>query len=247
MPYTPLTKRALDLSFEVHKDQRDKSGRPYVYHPFHLADQMHDEAAACVALLHDTVEDGDITLQDLANQGFPPEVVSAVAALTHDSAVPYMNYVLGLRANPLARQVKLADLRHNANLARLNKVRPSDRRRQVKYLMAQALLDDSADRYDAFLEPPVWRKRVPLDAQRLNFLSLFYTTEGEVLRLSLDVETAADEHHQIDARYLDALREAFSSAPSLFEGLAAAVAEGGMGAVLGTLRQAGIPYRSFYY
>ena len=66
MIYTPLTKKALKISFKAHKDQVDKSGLPYVYHPFHLAEQMNDEYSTCVALLHDVVEDTDISLDDLA-------------------------------------------------------------------------------------------------------------------------------------------------------------------------------------
>ena len=78
MIYTPLTKKALKISFKAHKDQVDKSGLPYVYHPFHLAEQMNDECSICVALLHDVVEDTDISLDDLASDGFPAEVIEAL-------------------------------------------------------------------------------------------------------------------------------------------------------------------------
>ena len=245
MPYTTLTKRALKLSFSVHQHQRDKSGLPYVYHPFHLADQMRTEEAACVALLHDAVEDGGITLADLTNLEFPDSVVDAVAALTHDLSVPYMEYVLGLRGNPLAREVMLADLRHNANLSRLDKVRNADRRRRIKYLIAQALLDDSADCYDSTLEPPVWRKRIPLDDNRLHFLSLFYTQDGEVQRCSLDVEAASDEHHVFDACFMGQINEALNPKRSLYEALADAIAGEGVPSVLSTIRSLGVPIKSF--
>lgn len=65
MIYTPLTKKALKISFAAHKDQVDKGGMPYVYHPFHLAEQMKDEYTTCVALLHDVVEDTHITVEYL--------------------------------------------------------------------------------------------------------------------------------------------------------------------------------------
>ena len=55
MLYTPLTKKALKLSFAAHKDQLDKSGMPYVYHPFHVAEQMETEETVAVALLHDVI------------------------------------------------------------------------------------------------------------------------------------------------------------------------------------------------
>ena len=77
MIYTPLTKKALKLCFEVHKNQTDKSGMPYVFHPFHLAEQMKDEYTVCTALLHDVVEDSHVTPEDLRNYGFPDEVVNA--------------------------------------------------------------------------------------------------------------------------------------------------------------------------
>ena len=62
MIYSELTKKAMKLSFEAHKDQVDKGGMPYIYHPFHLAEQMNTEETVIVALLHDVVEDTAYTL-----------------------------------------------------------------------------------------------------------------------------------------------------------------------------------------
>ena len=70
MIYTEMTKKALKLCFEAHKEQIDKSGMPYVFHPFHLAEQMQDEETTIVALLHDVIEDTDYTLDDLRKMGF---------------------------------------------------------------------------------------------------------------------------------------------------------------------------------
>lgn len=120
MIYTENTKKALKLCFEAHKEQTDKSGLPYVFHPFHLAEQMEDEDTTVTALLHDVVEDTDYTLEDLAAMGFSRNVTEALDLLTHNEAVPYMEYVKALRNNPIARRVKLADLRHNSDLHRLN-------------------------------------------------------------------------------------------------------------------------------
>ena len=72
--YTPQTKMALKLCFEAHKDQLDKSGMPYVFHPFHLAEQMDSEKTTVVALLHDVVEDTDYTLEDLTEMGFDSDL-----------------------------------------------------------------------------------------------------------------------------------------------------------------------------
>ena len=83
MIYTALTKKAMKISFEAHKDQVDKCGIPYVYHPFHIAEQMTDEITTCVALLHDVIEDTNTTIDDLRNDGFPDEVLEALELLTH--------------------------------------------------------------------------------------------------------------------------------------------------------------------
>ena len=118
MIYTPLTNQAMLLAYRAHDGHLDHGGVPYVFHPLHLAEQMDDEISACVALLHDVVEDTDVTLEALARQ-FPPEVVEAVALLTHDDGEDYFDYVRRLKSNPVAKKVKLADLAHNSDESRL--------------------------------------------------------------------------------------------------------------------------------
>lgn len=139
MIYTDLTKKALKISFDAHKDQVDKSGMPYVYHPFHLAEQMDDEYSTCVALLHDVVEDTDTTLDDLAKI-FPKEVTDAIALMTHDDSVPYLEYVKTIKSNPIASKVKLADLKHNSDLTRLDTVDDKALERVEKYKKAINIL-----------------------------------------------------------------------------------------------------------
>ena len=117
MIYTELTKKAMGIAYKAHHGQVDKSGVPYVFHPLHLAETMDDEISCCVALLHDVVEDTDITLEELAEQ-FPPAVIHAVALLTHDQDVDYFDYVRAIKTNPIAKQVKLADLAHNSDTSR---------------------------------------------------------------------------------------------------------------------------------
>ena len=75
MIYTELTKKAMKISFNAHKNQVDKTGVPNVYHPMHLAEKMKEEYSCCVALLHDVVEDTDMTFEDLEKEGFPKEVI----------------------------------------------------------------------------------------------------------------------------------------------------------------------------
>ena len=141
MIYTPLTKKALRLCFKAHRDQLDKSGIPYVFHPFHVAESMPDEITTTVALLHDVVEDTDYTLEDLAAMGFPQAVTDALALMTHDDSVPYLDYVAALKSNPVARCVKLSDLRHNSDLSRLDVVDEKALARVEKYGKAIEMLE----------------------------------------------------------------------------------------------------------
>ena len=141
MIYTPKTKMALKLCFAAHKEQLDKCGIPYVFHPFHLAEQMQTEETTIVALLHDVVEDTDYTLEDIAAMGFDPVITDALTLLTHDEAVPYMDYVRAIKDNPVAKAVKLADLKHNSDLSRLDIVDEKALARREKYLKALELLE----------------------------------------------------------------------------------------------------------
>ena len=120
MIYTELTKKAMKIAYDAHHGQLDKGGLPYVFHPWHLAEQMDDEISTIAALLHDVVEDTDWTLEQLEAEGFPPESMEALGLLTHPEGQPYMEYVAGLRHNSVAVKVKLADLRHNSDFTRLS-------------------------------------------------------------------------------------------------------------------------------
>ena len=145
MIYTDLTKKALCLCFEAHKEQKDKTGLPYVFHPFHLAEQMTDELSTICALLHDVIEDTDITIEDLSKMGFPPRVLEVLRLLTHDPAVPYFDYVAAISVDPIAKRVKLADLRHNSDLSRM-KAEDIDEwalKRTEKYKKAIAMLTEN--------------------------------------------------------------------------------------------------------
>lgn len=117
MVYTPLTNQAMRIAYQAHHGQFDYNGIPYIFHPIHLAEQMDDEYTCCVALLHDTVEDTAVTLEEL-KAAFPPEVTDAIALLTHSHDVDYFDYVRAIKDNPIARKVKLADLAHNSDQTR---------------------------------------------------------------------------------------------------------------------------------
>ena len=142
MIYTPLTNKALVFAYNAHHGHLDYNGIPYIFHPLHLAEQMDEEIACCAALLHDVVEDTAVSLEDLAAV-FPPEVVEAVALLTHEEGTDYFDYVRRIRSNPIALKVKLADLAHNSDATRFAGVSvPEDRIGYFrdKYTKAKAIL-----------------------------------------------------------------------------------------------------------
>ena len=119
MLYTPQTKLAMEIAYAAHHGQRDKGGAPYVFHPFHLAEQMATEVEATAALLHDVVEDTEWTFEGLLEAGISEEVVEVLRFLTHPEGEPYLDYVRRLLPNPVARKIKLADIRHNSDMSRL--------------------------------------------------------------------------------------------------------------------------------
>lgn len=133
MIYTAMTKSALKLMYKQHEGQVDRAGIPYVFHPFHLAERMDDEISTTVALLHDVVEDTDMTFDRLKEYGYPSVVIDALKCLTHDPKVDYFDYVKNIGTNPIATKVKIADLEHNSDLSRLKKVTDKDLQRVEKY------------------------------------------------------------------------------------------------------------------
>lgn len=100
---------------------------------------MSDETTTIVALLHDVVEDTDYTLNDLSDSN---EVIEALTLLTHDDDVEYMDYVSLIKNNPVAKAVKIADLKHNSDITRLDAVDEKVLKRVEKYKNALALLEE---------------------------------------------------------------------------------------------------------
>ena len=117
MIYTEMSIKAMKIAYEAHLGQLDYNDVPYIFHPYHLAEQMDDEVSCTVALLHDVVEDTPITLSDL-EQIFPAQVVEIVRLLTHDEGVDYFDYIREIKKNPIATKVKLEDLKHNSDESR---------------------------------------------------------------------------------------------------------------------------------
>lgn len=142
MLYTPLTCKAMKIAYTAHHGQVDKGGLPYIFHPYHLAEQMEDETSCCAALLHDVAEDTAVTLEDLAKE-FPPEVMEVLKLLTHREEVPYYDYVRAIRANPIAVKIKLADIAHNSDQSRCPNLTPAQLAYfREKYARAAAILTE---------------------------------------------------------------------------------------------------------
>lgn len=142
MLYTPQTKLAMQIAYTAHHGQTDKGGMPYIFHPYHLAEQMDTETEITAALLHDVVEDTDWTLDGLKQAGISQEVLDVLELLTHPKGMPYMDYIHRLLPNPTARKIKLADIRHNGDFTRLDSPQgPKAAYFQNKYAEATALLE----------------------------------------------------------------------------------------------------------
>ena len=145
MIYTDLTNKALKIAYAAHDGQTDKAGMPYIFHPYHLAEQMDDEISVCVALLHDVAEDTAVTLESLA-EIFPQEVMEPLRLLTHKKGDDYLEYVKALKQNPTAKKVKLADLAHNSDQSRFSGIPSISEEMLVyfrkKYAAAKAILEE---------------------------------------------------------------------------------------------------------
>lgn len=124
---------ALAIARKAHAGQVDKAGVDYIQHPLYVASQIKTEQEKAVALLHDVLEDSDITVADLLAYGLSNEVVTAVQTLTKKKGQSYQDYLEKVKSNNLARVVKLADLKHNSDLSRLKTVSNTDYERVKKY------------------------------------------------------------------------------------------------------------------
>lgn len=131
---------ALKIAVLAHQDQTDKGGVPYIGHPIAVSQMVEREDEKIVALLHDVIEDSNITIEDLKWYGFPEEILCAISLLTKRNGTPYQEYLSNLKENDLARAVKIADLTHNSDLSRLKKITEEDRLRKEQYEKAIRLL-----------------------------------------------------------------------------------------------------------
>ena len=136
LSYNEQFQIALELAVEKHKNQTDKAGNPYILHPLHVMENVNNKEGKIVAILHDIIEDTYITENYLLKIGLSKRIVDAVVALTRSEDMDYQEYIKNLSSNPLAKEVKLADLEHNMDLKRLPTLEKKDLERNRKYQIA---------------------------------------------------------------------------------------------------------------
>ena len=136
---TKLTRKAMIIAYEAHKNQVDKSGVPNIYHPIHVAEQMDTENECIIALLHDVVEDTNVTFKQL-EEVFSKEIIDILKLLTREENIEYDEYIKRIKNNSIACKVKIADLTHNLDKTRLDFVTEVDVKRNEKYKKALQIL-----------------------------------------------------------------------------------------------------------
>lgn len=127
--------RAYLIARKAHKGQKDRAGVAYIKHPVYVARHVKGKEAKIVALLHDVVEDTPVSLEYLSTV-FDKNIIKAVKTLTRNRSMTYRDYILEVKKNKLARQVKIQDLMHNMKISRLKTVTMHDARRFQKYACA---------------------------------------------------------------------------------------------------------------
>ena len=140
--YNELYDCALRIAIRAHEGQKDKSGREYIMHPIRVAERCKDPRAKIVALLHDTIEDTDVTADYLRSEGFPEEIVGAVLSVTKQEGEIYEDFVRRAAENPISKEVKIADLEDNMDIRRLKEITDEDVVRLRKYLRSWQYLKD---------------------------------------------------------------------------------------------------------
>ncbi|MBC8311194.1 MAG: GTP pyrophosphokinase [Candidatus Marinimicrobia bacterium] len=132
--------KAKELATLHHEGQTDKVGKPYILHPLRLMEAVNSTNEKIVAVLHDIVEDTDVSFDDLQTEGFNETVIEAIKCVTKIDGENYEDFIERISHNKLATTVKLADLEDNMDLSRLPKVTDSDLERVEKYKRAKKYL-----------------------------------------------------------------------------------------------------------
>ncbi len=128
--------RALAIAATAHEGQLDKGGSPYILHPIRVMLRVDTVEERIAAIMHDVVEDSDVTLDSLRSEGFSDAVLNAIHALTKRPGEKYEDFIDRSAADPIAREVKLADLAENSDLTRIPAPTAIDHERIARYRRA---------------------------------------------------------------------------------------------------------------
>ena len=134
---------AIQLASEAHSGQQDKAGKPYILHPIRVMLSVSTTDEQIAAILHDTVEDTDVTYEQLSEAGFSAEIISAVRALTKLDGESRVEAARRAVKHPIARQVKLADVKDNLDISRIPHLTDKDHARLDEYKLVQEILRSS--------------------------------------------------------------------------------------------------------
>ena len=135
-----IFEKALYIAQKAHNGQTDKAGKPYILHPIRVAQRCNTDTERIVALLHDVIEDTDITPNNLYSAGFSKTIVDAVLSVTRREYESYFKFIERCSINPIGRIVKIHDLEDNMDITRLDSLTESDLKRLNKYLKAYKYL-----------------------------------------------------------------------------------------------------------
>lgn len=137
--FNKLFETALEIAVKAHKGQVDKNGVAYITHPLAVAAQFDSLLLKTIAILHDTIEDTDVTAEYLIECGISEEVVRVIQLLTKPIDEDYESYLKRVREDPVAKVVKLADLAHNTDPKRGSGL---NEKRKAKYKLAKKILSE---------------------------------------------------------------------------------------------------------
>lgn len=140
--YNELYDIALNIAIQAHAGQKDISGRAYIMHPIRVSERCKNMRAKVVALLHDTIEDTEVTAEYLRGKGFPEEIINGILSVTARKGESYDEFVRRAAENPIGKEVKKADIEDNMDIRRLAELTDSDVARLRKYLRAWHYLNN---------------------------------------------------------------------------------------------------------
>ncbi|WP_222128805.1 GTP pyrophosphokinase [Paenibacillus xylanexedens] len=132
---------AISVALQAHKGQLDKGGHPYILHPLAVMNRVESMEEKIVAVLHDVIEDSEVTIEELRGLGFSEEILTAIQLLTRSTEDSYEEFIEKTTTNRTARKVKIADIQENMNISRIKNPTQEDVHRLEKYRKALERLE----------------------------------------------------------------------------------------------------------